>query len=56
MKLNSTMKSITVKEFTDLKLDKLIKLEPSFQRGTDDVSSWNDENKKDYIHSTLEGT
>ena len=56
MKLNSKMKSITVKEFTDLKLDKLIKLEPSFQRGTDDVSSWNDENKKDYIHSTLEGT
>ena len=56
MKLNSTMKPITVKEFTDLKLDKLIKLEPSFQRGTDDVSSWNDENKKDYIHSTLEGT
>ena len=56
MKLNSIMKSITVKEFTDLKLDKSIKLEPSFQRGTDDVSSWNDENKKHYIHSTLVGT
>ena len=56
MKLNSIMKSLTVKEFTDLKLDKKIKLSESFQRGTDLVSSWNDDNKKDYIHSTLAGT
>jgi hypothetical protein len=50
------MKSLTVKEFTDLKLDKKIKLSESFQRGTDLVSSWNNDNKKDYIHSTLAGT
>ncbi len=56
MKLNSIMKSLTVKEFTDLKLDKKIKLSESFQRGTDLVSSWNNDNKKDYIHSTLAGT
>ena len=55
-KLNSTIIQKSVKEFTDLKINKKIKLEPSFQRGTDDVSSWNDENKKDYIHSTLVGT
>jgi|TARA_Y100000034_G_C6863175_1_gene393111 hypothetical protein len=56
MKLQSKIETLTVKQFTDLKLNKKIKLEPSFQRGTDDVSSWNTENKKDYIHSTLEGT
>ena len=55
-KLNSKIITKSVKEFTDLKIDKKIKLEPSFQRGTDDVSSWNNENKKDYIHSTLVGT
>ena len=55
-KLKGVVKTISVKKFTDLKLNKVIKLEPSFQRGTDDVSSWNDENKKDYIHSTLVGS
>ena len=55
-RLNSEIISMTVKEFTDIKLDKKIKLEESFQRGTDQVSSWNDDNKKDYIHSTLVGT
>lgn len=54
-KLKSEFKVMSVKEFTDLKIAKAIKLEPSFQRGTDDVSSWKDENKKDYIHSTLKG-
>ena len=56
MKLQSKIETLTVKQFTDLKLNKKIKLEPSFQRGTVDVSSWNTENKKDYILSTLEGT
>lgn len=55
-RLNSEIITMTVKEFTDIKLDKKIKLEPSFQRGTDEISSWNDDNKKDYIHSTLVGT
>ena len=55
-RLNSEFISMTVKEFTDIKIDEQIKLEESFQRGTDQVSSWNDDNKKDYIHSTLVGT
>ena len=55
-RLNSEFISMTVKEFTDIKIDEQIKLEESFQRGTDQVSSWNDDNKKDYIHSTLVST
>ena len=44
-RLNSEFISMTVKEFTDIKIDEQIKLEESFQRGTDQVSSWNDDNK-----------
>ena len=33
-RLNSEFISMTVKEFTDIKIDEQIKLEESFQRGT----------------------
>ena len=55
-KLKSFFKTINVKEFTDIKITKQIKLEESFQRGTDEISSWGDNEKKDYIHSTIVGT
>jgi|TARA_B100001079_G_C16362591_1_gene493591 hypothetical protein len=55
-RLKSSWKQMSVKEFTDIKLAGKIKLEQSFQRGTDDTSSWTELDKKSYIHSTLKGT
>jgi len=56
LKIINQRKDMSVKEFTDIKINKKIKLEHAFQRGTDESSSWNDQDKKSYIDSTLRGT
>jgi len=44
----------TVKEYTDLKENKLIFLDESFQRGTDEESVWQVKEQRKYINSVLE--
>ena len=54
--MKAITKTISVKNFTDLNIDKKIFLDESFQRGTDEKSSWEDTNKKEFIDSTLLGS
>ena len=54
--MKAITKTISVKNFTDLNIDKKIFLDESFQRGTDEKSSWEDSHKKDFIDSTLLGS
>ena len=54
--MKAITKTISVKNITDLNIDKKILLDESFQRGTDEKSSWEDTHKKEFIDSTLLGS
>lgn len=47
---------LSVEEFTNLKKDKKIKLDPSFQVGTDESSRWDKKQQSKYIKSVLLGS
>jgi len=49
-------KTLSVEEFTTLKKDKKIKLDPSFQVGTDEESRWDKKQQSKYIRSVLLGS
>ena len=47
---------LSIEEFTGYKKDKKIKLDPSFQVGTDESSRWDKPQQSKYIKSVLLGS